>query len=452
MKKLFSIVAAVSVFTSAAVAQEMKHCGLDELRKKLIQDNPSAEYEMQQYEDNLTFITEHYAGKSTAMNDTIPVVFHIVLNQYQVNLIGGPAGIATRCASQIAALNRDFNAANSDSTMIPAAFKPLYANANIHFGLAHRTPTGEATPGFTIDTVTVTGFDPNVQGNVGSGYICSDAKYSNNGGADGWDPQKYLNVWVVNTAPGGTQGGFTAGIAMHPSMINQFPLNERGVVIHMGTFGQKQVQNQYFINSLDSGRVLVHEIGHYLGLWHTWGTDQGGCQWDDGIADTPPQDYSTQSYCPTFPLTDQCSPNYPGVMYMNYMDYATETCQHMFTHGQVARFNSVTANTYPQLVTHPELIRYPEGTAVSTVSSSEPTFTVSPNPAKNTTYVNVGEKANDVQRIMITNGIGQVVNTINGEVGRTIYNIDLGNYATGMYFIQCQFNDGNKEIQKLLVN
>ncbi len=66
--------------------------------------------------------------------------------------------------------------------------------------------------------------------------------------------------------------------------------------------------------------------------------------------------------------------------------------------------------------------------------------------------MNVGDKANDVQRIMITNGVGQVVSNIAGEAGRTIYSIDLGNYATGMYFIQCQYEDGNKEIQKLVVD
>jgi hypothetical protein len=453
MKKLFSIVTAATLFASAAVAQEMKPCGLDELRNKIIQNNPSAEYVMDQYEEQMNFLTEHpIAAKSTAGEDTIPVIFHIVLNKAHINLLGGPSGIAARCNSQIAALNRDYNAANADSSLIPAAFKPLYGNANIKFALAHTTPQGGATPGYTIDTVTVTGFDPSVQGTVGSGYICSDAKYSSNGGADGWNAQKYMNVWVVNTAPGGTQGGFTAGIAMHPSMTNSFPLNEWGVVIHFGSFGQRENPNQYFVSSLEEGRVLVHEIGHYLGLWHTWGNDQGGCQSDDGIADTPPQDYSTQSYCPTFPLTDACSPNSPGVMYMNYMDYASEDCQHMFSKGQVARFNTTTTSTYPQLVTNPELTRYPVSTAVSTVASTDPTFTISPNPAKNTAYINMGSKATEVQKIIVTNGVGQVMNIINPEAGREIYSVDLQSYASGMYYIQCQYDGGNRETQKLVVS
>ena len=33
------------------------------------------------------------------------------------------------------------------------------------------------------------------------------------------------------------------------------------------------------------GRRATHEIGHYLGLYHTWG--DGGCEVDDFVLDTP---------------------------------------------------------------------------------------------------------------------------------------------------------------------
>ncbi len=451
MKQFFSMFAAAALLSTAAGAQEMKPCGLDELRNKLIQNNPSISHEMQQYEQHIAMLEEYGSmNKSTAANDTIPVVFHIVLTGVQINQLGGVQGIINRCSSQIAALNRDYNAANADSTAIPAAFKPLYGNAKIHFGLAHTNPQGGPTPGYTIDTANVAGFDPSDQGSYGSGYVCSDAKYSGAGGADGWNGHKYLNVWVVNTAPQGTQGGFTAGIALHPSMTNSFPLNEWGVVIHYGSFGVRQSSNQYFVNSLDKGRVLVHEVGHYLGLWHTWGNDQGGCSSDDGIADTPPQDFSTQSYCPTFPLTDACSPNSPGVMFMNYMDYASQSCQVMFSKGQVTRFNLTTDNTYPQLVANPDLTRYPVGTAVGNIANNEVAFTVSPNPAKNTANINVGSAAKDLKKIIITNSVGQVMSMINADANQATYTVDLQSYAAGMYYIQCQYNNG-VETQKLVV-
>ncbi len=451
MKQLFSMFTAAVLLSTSAGAQEMKPCGLDELRNKLIQDNPTIAHEMQQYEEHVAMLEEYGSmGKSTAVEDTIPVVFHIVLNSFQINLLGGVQGIMDRCSTQIAALNRDYNAANADSTAIPAAFKPLYGNAKIHFGLAHTNPQGGSSPGYTIDTTTLAGYDPSAQGSVGSGYICSDAKYSSAGGADGWNGHKYLNVWVLNTAPQGTQGGFTAGIALHPSMTNSFPLNEWGVVIHYGAFGARQYINQYFTNSLDKGRVLVHEVGHYLGLWHTWGNDQGGCSSDDGIADTPPQDYMTQSSCPAFPLTDMCSPNSPGVMYMNYMDYSSEGCKTMFSKGQVARFNLVTTNNYPQLVANPQLTRYPVSTAVGNIANNEAAFTVSPNPAKNTANISVGSGAKDLKKIIITNGVGQVMSMINAEASQSTYTVDLQSYAAGMYYIQCQYTNA-VETQKLVV-
>lgn len=429
----------------------MQPCGLDEVRKKMIQDNPSLQFEFDQYEQQINQIAAAQAmSKSTAITDTIPVVFHIVLRWQHINNLGGIQGIIDRCKSQIDALNRDYNAQNADSVNIPAAFKPLYGNAKIHFGLAHTAPNGAASPGYTIDTVTIAGFDPMAQGSYGSGYICSDAKYAAAGGADAWNTAKYLNVWVVNTAPNGTQGGFVAGIATHPSMINQLPAVELGCVIHYGTFGRREAGNQYFINNLDSGRVLVHEVGHFLGLWHVWGNDQGGCTADDGVADTPPQDVATQSYCPTFPLLDNCTPTGNGVMFMNYMDYSSENCQHMFSNGQVAKINAAANNSYPSLTTHPELIRYPIVTGVSQVAGNAPAFTVSPNPARNTVMVNVAGNNTQLRKISIINNVGQVMNAITAENGRDIYAIDVQGLSAGMYFVQCAYQNG-VETQKIIV-
>ena len=86
-------------------------------------------------------------------------------------------------------------------------------------------------------------------------------------------------------------------------------------------------------SAIQPGRTATHEIGHWLGLKHVWGDDGNSCAGSDGVADTPNQAGPTYG-CLSYPATDACSPNPPGIMFMNYMDYSDDTCMYMFTQGR----------------------------------------------------------------------------------------------------------------------
>ena len=234
------------------------------------------------------------------------MVVHVVYNTRAENIS------TAQINSQIAALNKDFRATNSDKSKVPNVWKGLVADTRIQFALATTDPTGKSTSGIVRTKTTRTSF--------GTG---DTVKSSASGGADPWPSDRYLNIWVC------TLGGGLLGYAQFPGG----PPATDGVVILNTAFGTRGSATAPF----NLGRTVTHEIGHWLNLRHIWG-DTEDCSGSDFVADTPNAEGPNYGK-PAFPQIS-CSNGPNGDMFMNYMDYVDDDAMFMFTPQQVARMHA----------------------------------------------------------------------------------------------------------------
>lgn len=280
---------------------------LDSLFKK----NNSLKERFMENRDGFNLRLQQRKPTSNRANDeaiiyTIPVVFHIVLND--------PSLVTdAQINAQLEKLNKAFSGTDADSASIPSWFKPLFAKSTIRFCLAQRTPEGAPSTGITRKTTTANAFTYDVK-----------MKYTNSGGVDSWDSDSYYNVWICRLSNN------LLGYATFP---DDGDAEAQGVVIDYRSLPGGSNTNY------NTGKTLCHETGHFFNLYHIWGDDDGACTGTDYIDDTPNQANSS-SGCNSGVKTDRCTSSGNGVMYQNYMDYSYDACLIMFTTEQAQRMET----------------------------------------------------------------------------------------------------------------
>lgn len=144
----------------------------------------------------------------------------------------------------------------------------------------------------------------------------------------------YLNVWVVSNILGIGVNGQIQGVGYFPNTVNAAI---DGIMIRSSIFNDA------------TNRVITHEAGHYLGLFHTFTGDDPDydganfiCPADadfplgDGIADTQPHIRSASGSCPSGPNGCPTGGMLEDIS-NNHMDYSGESCRNNFTANQIAK-------------------------------------------------------------------------------------------------------------------
>jgi hypothetical protein len=133
-----------------------------------------------------------------------------------------------------------------------------------------------------------------------------------------------LNVYAVNLGDG------LLGYATFPQR-GRGHLSEDGVVILDESMPGGTVA------PYDEGDTLTHEVGHWLGLFHTF---QSGCdKRNDFVADTPAEALPAFE-CAADAGRDSCPDDAGLDPIHNFMDYTEDACMDEFTPGQVRRMSN----------------------------------------------------------------------------------------------------------------
>ncbi|OJJ22876.1 hypothetical protein BKI52_00565 [marine bacterium AO1-C] len=371
----------------------------------------------------------------------IPVIFHIV---HSGDAVGQGNNISReQVIAQMIVLNQDFRRTNPDADDTPSLFKSVATDTKIQFKLAQRDVNGEI-----MEEPGIHRYEDRARDTWSHSEIQQVLKPTTI-----WDPNKYLNIWVVPLSNsndfGYAQFPEQSGLSGVKPLPTDTPETD-GVYVNVLNLGSNytSVGTGFRLTfNYDRGRTLTHEVGHWLGLRHIWG--DGGCGQDDFCEDTPTagRNHDGLGDC-SFPGPNTCSSDPRPDMFQNYMDYTNDVCMNLFTQDQKARMRIVLQNSprRKEVLANANLVLKARQT--QTLANTTQLF---PNPGLNYTQLQINNELQGEVVVSITDLRGVVLqkNGITKVNKRLQFDLPIQSLPKGIYIVTIQMKHGS--IRKRLV-
>lgn len=408
---------------------QQRTCGTDAYMEKML-SNPEMKQQylelQKQFESELERLTNAQQKRDGNATFSTNAIVRIPVAIHYPSVVNSSAESVKSCLrllaqKQVAILNADYNATNSDLSLWTAAsiYYPGVNIGDMDVSWEIATQNHPTSSGLSNGTLAVT-FGTNFLSNADS-----DSEWSG-----------YCNL-VVRNISGGILGY---------SPLAGSPSQGMTVVIDNNAFGATMTGSPTSCSGYvpgapyNLGRTLTHELGHFFNLYHTFQscTNTNCATQGDRVCDTPPLGTPTYS-CPSDGTVAGCDGT-TSALTMNYMDYTNDACMYMFTAGQVTRmlawYNTISSQLQTNVLANNDFVKN--------------NFSIAPNPNKGIFSIQLSEVI-DNYSVAIMDALGREI--FNAEYNQTtdlVQNIQLDNALSGMYFVTIQ-SKGAQITKKIII-